>query len=111
RPREISADALGSLHWYGVRQPWTFHDLALVIGEPATIQFTRGGFRKDGSVPTYGTTEMPLSSIRTDGITRWPSSLRNSEAPSFVRYVTVQMTIMTRMLARCDIAKLVMNVF
>src|SRR6478735_5965225 len=50
--------------------------------EPAIIQFTKGGFRRYGSPPTYGTIQLPVSSIVTAGRIRRPSSPFSSVDPN-----------------------------
>src|SRR6266566_4126406 len=50
--------------------------------EAATSQFTKGGLRKYGLLPIRGTMKLPVSSIRTAGKIRLPSSPLMAIEPS-----------------------------
>ena len=58
--------------------------------EPAIIQLTNGGLRRNGLPPTYGTNHFPVFNIVTAGKIRRPSSPFNSVEPSPGKYTHAQ---------------------
>ena len=72
------------------------------LKEAATSQLTNGGLRKYGSLPTWGTSQLPESSIATAGKMRRPSSPLISNEPRPGRKIAAQQSTTIEKVAARD---------